>query len=156
MLKFLIGISPSGFITIVSDSNGDRTSDVYICKDSNFYDLLEREDEIMVDRGFQINEEFLQRFCQLNVAPGARVKSQMTSIECKRTKKVANLRTHVERAINRIKAYRILKSYLPITMLSHADDIVRTCVDDIVGTCVDDIVRTCAALCNLKPLVIKS
>ena len=58
-LKFLIGISPSGFITFVSDSYGGRTSDVYICKDSNFYDLLERKDEIMADRGLQIKEELL-------------------------------------------------------------------------------------------------
>ena len=49
--------------------------------------------------------------------------SQMTSSESKRTKKVANLRMHVERAINRIKTYRNFMSTLPISMLSHADDI---------------------------------
>ena len=92
----------------------------------------------MADRGFQIREELMLRFCSLSVPPGARVKSQMTMSECKKTKDVANLRIHVERAINRIKFYRILKNTLPITMLHH----------------VDDIVKTCAALCNLKPLLI--
>ena len=91
-LKFLIDISPSGFIIFVSDSYGGRTSDVYICKDSNFYGLLEREDEIMADRGFQINEELLLRFRQFYVPHGARAKSQLTPSECKRTKKVTNLR----------------------------------------------------------------
>ena len=62
-LKFLIGISPSDFITFVSDRYGGRTCDVYICKDSNFYDLLERENEIIADRGIQIMEELLLRFC---------------------------------------------------------------------------------------------
>lgn len=139
-LKFLIGISPSGFITFISDCYGGRTSDVFICKDSGFYDLLERGDEIMADRGFQIKEELLLRFCSFYVPPGARAKSQMTSSECKRTKNVANLRIHVERAINRIKTYRILKTTLQVTMIKHADDIVCTC----------------AALCNLKPLLIKT
>ena len=63
----------------------------------------------MADRDFQIKEELLLRFCQFYVPPGARVKSQMTSSECKRTTRVANLRIHVERAINRIKTYCIFK-----------------------------------------------
>ena len=134
--KFLIGISPTGFITFLSDCYGGRTSDdEYICADSGFYDLLERDDEIMTDRGFLIKEHLLLRFRHLGVPPGARIKTQMTSEECKRTKDVANLRIHVERAIN-----RILKYTLPITMLQHADHIVRTC----------------AALCNVKPRLIQA
>ena len=116
-VKFLIGISPTGFITFLSDCPYD---------------------EIMADRGFQIREELLLRFCTLTVRPGARLKSPMTSRECTKTKRVANLRIHVERAINRIKSYCILKNTLPITVLHHCDDILRTC----------------AALCNLlSPLV---
>ena len=94
----------------------------------------------MADRGFQIKEELMLKFCSLSVPPGARVKSQMTMAGCKKTKDVANLRIHVERAINRIKFFHILKKILPITMLHHADDIVETCT----------------ALCNLKPLLINS
>ena len=137
-VKFLVGITPSGFISFLSDCYGGRSSDKFITGDSGFYDLLERDDEVMADRGFQIKEELMLRFCSLSVPPGARVKSQMTVSECKQTKDVANLRIHIERAINRIKFYRILKNVLPITMLHH----------------MDDIVKTCAALCNLKPLLI--
>ena len=93
----------------------------------------------MADRGFQIKEELMLKFCTLSVPPGARVKTQMTTAECKTTKNVANLRIHVEPAINRIKTFRILKSILPITILHN----------------IDDIVKTCAALCNLKPLLFK-
>ena len=139
-VKFLIGVSPNGYITFISDCYGGRASDKFICNDSGFYDLLERDDEIMADRGFQIKEELILKFCTLVVPPGARIKSQMTKDECKKTAKVANLRIHVERAINRVKSFRILKNVLPITMLHHADDIVRTC----------------AALCNLKPLLIRT
>ena len=48
---------------------------MFIYADSNFYDLLEREDEIMADIGFQIKEEFLLRLCQFYVPHGAHVKS---------------------------------------------------------------------------------
>ena len=138
-IKFLIGISPTGFISFLSDCYGGRASDKFICSDSGFYDCLDLYDEIMADRGFQIKEELMMKFCTLSVPPGARVKSQMTNSECKTTKDVANLRIHIERAINRIKTYRILKSIVPITML-------HSC---------DDIVRTCAGLCNLKSLLFK-
>ena len=99
---------------------------------SVFYDLLERE--IMADRVFPIKEVLMLNYCILSVPQCARVKAQMTTTECKRTKDVANIRIHVERAINRIKTYRIFKSVLPVTIA-------------------DDIVRTCVALCNLKPLI---
>ena len=138
-IKFLVGISPTGYITFLSDCYGGRASDRYIVKDSGFYDLLERENMVMADRGFQIHEELLLRFCNFQVPPGARAKSHMTADECKKTKDIANLRIHVERAINRIKFFQILKGVIPVTMLQH----------------IDDIVVTCAALSNLKPKLIK-
>ena len=54
--------------------------------------------------------------------------------EVQNRKEIANLRIHVERAINGIKIYRILKGALPITMMRHVDEIVLVCV----------------ALCNIK------
>lgn len=137
--KFLVGIAPSGFITFLSHSYGGRASDNAIVKESGFYDLLERDDHIMADRGFQIREDLLLRFCTLIIPPGKRGKSQFTQQEVELTKKVANVRIHVERAINRLKTYRIVKSVFPISMLHHADDIVLSC----------------AALCNLKNLLIR-
>ena len=64
----------------------------------------------MTDRGFKIKEELMLNYCSLSVPPAARVKADMTTTECersKRTKDVGNVRIHVERAINRIKTYRI-------------------------------------------------
>ena len=61
-----------------------------------FYENLERDDEIMADRGFQIREELYHYFCRLVVPPGKRLKLQMTEAECKTAKEVANLRIHVE------------------------------------------------------------
>ncbi|XP_065671828.1 uncharacterized protein LOC136089697 [Hydra vulgaris] len=138
-VKVLIGIAPNGYITFLSKCYGGRASDKFITSDSGFYNLLERGDEVMADRGFQIREELLFCYCSLSVPPGARVKSQMTATECKKTTDVKNLRIHIERAINRIKTFRSLKNVLPISMLHH----------------MDDIILLCAALCNLKPALIK-
>ena len=57
----------------------------------------------------------------------------MTKSEVKKTNELENLGIHVERAINQIKLFRILKGTIPITMIQH----------------VDDIIVTCSALCNL-------
>ena len=73
----------------MSDCYGGRASDRYIVNDSGFYDLLEREDMVMADRGFQIHEEFLLRFCSLQVPPEPTAKGQMTTDECKKTKDIA-------------------------------------------------------------------
>ena len=94
----------------------------------------------MVDRGFQIQEDLLLHFYNLQVPPGARTKNQMTKKEVQKTKENADLRIHVERAINMIKNYRILKGTLPITMMQH----------------VDEIVLVCAALCNIKNVLIQT
>ena len=81
-------------------------SDKFICNDIGFYDILERDDEIMSDRGYQIKEELILKFCTLVIPPpGARIKSQMKKDECKKTIKVENLRIHVKRAINRPSNY---------------------------------------------------
>ena len=63
----------------------------------------------------KIQEDLLHHYCSLSAPSGACLKDQMTSNECKKTKDIANLRIHVERVINRIKTYRILKNVLPIT-----------------------------------------
>ncbi len=39
-LKYVIGISPSGYIMFISDGYGGRASDQHICQDSSFYEKL--------------------------------------------------------------------------------------------------------------------
>ena len=50
--------------------------------------MLERDDEIMADRGFKIKEELMWNYCNLSFPPAARVKAQMTTTECKSIKDV--------------------------------------------------------------------
>ena len=57
-IKFLVGISPSGFITFLSSCYGGRASDKFITKDSGFYDLLERDDVVMADCVFKFKKTY--------------------------------------------------------------------------------------------------
>ena len=44
-----------------------RASDKIITKESGFYALFERDDVVMADRGFQILEDLILHFCNLQV-----------------------------------------------------------------------------------------
>ena len=76
MVTKLVGISPAGFVTFLSDCYGDWASDKYIKKDKGFYDW---EDMIITDRGFQIHGDLLLRFWSWHVPPGATAKSPLTT-----------------------------------------------------------------------------
>jgi len=67
---------------------------------------LDYGDEVLADRGFHIKDDLLLYYCKLFVPPGERVKAQMSAAECKKTKEIANVRIHVERAINRLKEFK--------------------------------------------------
>ena len=116
--KFWVGFTPTGFILFLSSYYGGQVSDKFITRDSGFYDLLERDDEVMADRGFQSQEGLLLHFCRMFVPSDAKVKSQTTRSEVKKT----NLRIHGERATNRRKSFRVLKGTIPVTMIQHVDD----------------------------------
>ena len=48
-IKFLMGISPTGFITFLSDTYSGRSSRKFICGDSGFFDYLDSYDEVTAD-----------------------------------------------------------------------------------------------------------
>lgn len=79
---------------------------------SGYLDTVEPGDLILADRGFPIEEDLILRGARLYIPPGARGAEQMTREKVHKTKKVANLRIHVERAINRLKWFKILSGTL--------------------------------------------
>jgi len=102
-VKVLIGISPRGCISFVSDVWGGRAFDRHITINSGFLDLVDPTDQIMADKGFLIRDKLMYRRAELVLPPGARGHEQMTSEDVRKTKFIANLRIHVERAIQRLK-----------------------------------------------------
>ena len=83
-----------------------RTSGKKITNDSGILNLLEPGDELMVDLGFDIGDD-LPTGVTLNILPFLDGKPQLSVEEKNLTRKIASVRVHVERAIARIKNYRI-------------------------------------------------
>ena len=87
---------------------GGRASDIHIVRNSGFLSNIERHDLVMADRGFKIREDLLAIGSNLAIPPSSAAFMQMHAKDVKETSQIANGRIHVERAIRRIKIFRIL------------------------------------------------
>jgi len=124
--KGLIGISPAGTITFVSDLYAGRTSDKELTKDCGILNLLEAGDEIMADKGFTI-DECLPDGITLNRPPFLKQQSQFCLEDEIKTRRIAKERIHVERAIEKIKNFRILQQNIPLSMAADTNKIWIIC-----------------------------
>ena len=137
--KYLVGISPHGQIMFVSRSYGGCASDKFIVKDCGFLAYLKQGDAIMVDRGFTIVKEMFDRKVKLYIPAFTRGREQLSANDVSSTRRIASCRIHVERAIRRLKVFRILAGTVPVASLKKFDEILVVC----------------AALVNLRPDLIK-
>ena len=124
-LKALVAVTPSGAICFVSNLYGGNISDRELTKQSGLLDLLEPGDSVMADRGFTIADMLDVRGVMLNIPP-LKTNEQFTQREITNTRRIANLRIHVERAIGRIKYFKLL-SDLPNSMARAANQIFFVC-----------------------------
>ena len=115
-VKVLIGIIPSGVIAYVSSTYEGSICDKKLVEVCGILEKLECGDEIMADKGFQIQDLLAPLDVRLNIPPFVNGKVQMPVIDVLLTRKIAHLRIHVERAISRVKDFRILQHTLPATM----------------------------------------
>ena len=67
--KGLVGISPQGAVTFVSDLFGGRASDRQIVVSSGILDLLEPGDSVMADRGFEIQDLLVSKKASFKYPP---------------------------------------------------------------------------------------
>ena len=107
-VKVLIGVTPSGAISFVSPCYEGSISDRRLVEVSGLLQKLEPGDEVMADKGFQIQDILAPLGVRLNIPPFLDSNSQMSADNVVLTSTIARLRIHVERAIGRIKEYHIL------------------------------------------------
>ena len=92
----------------------------------------------MADRGFTIKGMLNDIGVKLNIPPFMDGRKQLPAEEISEGRKIASVRIHVERAIERMKSFSILKHTIPITLAGLSNQIV--CV--------------CAYLSNFKPVLV--
>ena len=124
-LKALVSITPSGAISFVSKLYGGSISDRELFLQSGLLDLLEIGDSVMADRGFTIADVLDARGVTLNIPP-TKVNDQLSASELITTRRIAALRIHVERAIGKIKNFKILDG-IPNSMNGIVDQIFFVC-----------------------------
>ena len=125
--KGLIGISPAGVITFVSKLFPGSISDKQITRRSGLLQLLKRGDSVMADRGFEIQDELTLIGVRLNIPPFLRGKTQLSEEELVETRRIASVRIHVERAMERIKNFHIFDRTIPQTLTDIAEQIFFVC-----------------------------
>ena len=99
-------VTPAGLITFVSESFGGPASDKTIFNYSGILQYLEStRDAVMVDRGFLIDNECLQRQIKLIRPPFMKNRNQFTEAEAIDNREIACARVHIERMHQRIKQF---------------------------------------------------
>ena len=136
-VKYMVGISPDGVISNVSGSYGGKASDKLIFLDSGVAGLCEPGDSVMADKGFFVEKECYEMGLSVIKPPYVR-KKQLTKEEGDLNSSIARARVHVERAIQRMKVFKILQGNLPWNMVG----------------CVDKITEVICAIVNLSNPII--
>lgn len=137
-LKALVGISPGGAITFISQLYTGSISDREIVMRSGLLSQqFDDKDSVMADKGFQI-QDLLPLGVSLNIPPFLGGDSQMSEEDVIKTQQIASLRIHVERAINKIKNYHIWDTVIPLSAFG----------------VVNQMWSVCAFMCNIQnPLI---
>ena len=145
-VKFLIGISPQGVISFVSKGWGGRVSDKHLTENCGLLNHILPGDQILADRGFNVQESVGFYCGEILVPPFTRGKKQLSRMEVDKARQLSRVRIHVERVIGLLRnKYTILQSILPINMI-----MCNGCENSVI----DQIVVICCALCNCCKSVI--
>ncbi|XP_058796140.1 uncharacterized protein LOC131667004 [Phymastichus coffea] len=125
--KILIGVTPGGYICLKSKVAGGRKSDSQLTIESGLIDYLEEGDVVLADKGFPEFRKLLDesgRSVLMVLPPYLENKTEFSQAETEETYKIARVRIHVERVIQRLKIYKILDE-IPTSLFSYTDDIVH-------------------------------
>lgn len=122
--KALLGITPTGALCFVSEFFSGSISDKEITKQSGFLNNLRPGDQVMADKGFNCQDELASVGASLVIPVFLKGSSQFSKKDSEHNKKVASLRIHVERLMERLKNWHIFDHRIPIVLTPIASDIL--------------------------------
>ncbi|XP_021347934.1 uncharacterized protein LOC110446917 [Mizuhopecten yessoensis] len=128
-LKAMIGCTPRGVVSFVSDAYGGSASDRQIIENSSLLNesVFDKGDSIMADRGIMVQDLFATNDVYVNTPTMLKGKSQLDPEEVVHDRRVASKRIHIERIIGLSKGFKILKKELPQSKLQLGSRIVFVC-----------------------------
>ena len=145
-VKVLIGITPQGCISFVSEAWGGRTSDKYLTENCGLLNNLLPGDLVMADRGFTVHDGVALKQAKLIIPAFTKGKEQLDPVDVERTRGIAHVRIHVERVIGLLRRkYTILENTLSVDFLTCNP----TGNPEIQVPMIDRILRVCSGLVNL-------
>ncbi|XP_068688434.1 uncharacterized protein [Montipora foliosa] len=145
-VKVLIGITPQGCISFVSEAWGGRTSDKYLTENCGLLNNLLPGDLVIADRGFTVHDGVALKQAKLIIPAFTKGKEQLDPVDVERTRGIAHVRIHVERVIGLLRRkYTILESTLSVDFLTCNP----TGNPEIQVPMIDRILRVCSGLVNL-------
>ena len=136
--KYLISITPQGTVSFISNGWGGRVSDKHIVENSGYLRHILPGDVILADRGFDVADTIALRQATLNIPAFTRGCDQLPAKDVEDTRKLANVRIHVERVIGSIRQrFQILSAtgVLPKEYVSKKSYNGRVMLDSIVTVC---------------------
>ncbi|XP_022104561.1 uncharacterized protein LOC110986724 isoform X2 [Acanthaster planci] len=125
--KGLVGITPCGAVSFVSDLYTGSTSDKAITKMSGILENLEGGDQVLMATSFPIDDVLQNIGCSLVVPPFHRKQYHLDSLKVSPAVQMARLQTHLAQAIQRVKEFHILDSVIPSSLAGSANQLWTVC-----------------------------
>ena len=126
-LKGIDGIAPSGTITFISQLYSGSISEREIVERRGFLKLeFDNGDTTMADKDLTI-EDLLPLGVTLKIPPFLGSNSQMTAQDVIKTREIASVRIHFERAINKIKNFHLWDSVVPLSLFGVVNQMWSVC-----------------------------
>ena len=133
--KYLISITPQGVISFISNGWGGRASDKFIVENSRYLNYLSDGDVVLADRGFDVADSLALFGATLDIPAFTRGENQLSAEEVEVTRKIANVRIHVERIIGSVRqGYQIFSAtgVLSKELVSHKTQKGNIILDSVV------------------------
>lgn len=146
--KFMIAMHSNGSVAFISHAYAGRCSDRFIIGDCGFLNILQCNDVVLADKGFDINDLVTAKGATLNIPTFLRKNTQLNPLDIERDKQITCLRVHVERLIGVLKAkYTYLNGVITVDALRRFENNRNT---------IDLIVQVACILINFNRSIISS
>ena len=148
-IKTLIGVTPQGTVSFVSEAWGGRTSDRFRTENCGILDKLLPGDTVMADRCFTISESVGLRHGKL-ILP-AFTRNQLDPVDVEESRGIVSVRIHVERVIGLLRCKYTILEGTPSTKFLSCDP---SGPSESQVPIMDPILRVSSALVNFCPSVV--